>query len=417
MMSLHEKIKTKGVVYFLITAMSLMLCFGVTTAFAATGSIWSSVDSCGAPQQENFFNVGDTVYVWGTNFPAGTYDWHIEGHGGSSCDQGNVVVSSNSPGKSQLVIAGGEKFCFDAYVAQPGDCGNYKYYVGPKFNMFKIEGAGPDPVGDLEITKVSYSGDDCDGIDFEITVKGPTALPENQQAEYTQTITCEGAPVLWTGLDPGTYEITEAGEPEWELDYAYATVVYASGTTSLEIENRNIRSGIDVEKTIYNVTGPDQNGWYSLLVDIDVENIGAVELGNLSVIDILDDFFEDDDWELVGSPTTPENPYLIQLNGGYDGTSSNEELIAADQTLGTGDNRFLTIRMNLKVKPASLPETYTNVVDASGGEEQQDQDSDYTTIYPESSSIPTLSEWGMIIFSLMLAGSAIWMMRRRRHEI
>jgi hypothetical protein len=28
--------------------------------------------------------------------------------------------------------------------------------------------------------------------------------------------------------------------------------------------------------------------------------------------------------------------------------------------------------------------------------------------------IPTLSEWGMIIFSLMLAGSAIWMMRRRQ---
>ncbi|RJP41120.1 MAG: IPTL-CTERM sorting domain-containing protein [Desulfobacteraceae bacterium] len=28
--------------------------------------------------------------------------------------------------------------------------------------------------------------------------------------------------------------------------------------------------------------------------------------------------------------------------------------------------------------------------------------------------IPTLSEWGMIIFSLLLAGSAIWMMRRRR---
>jgi uncharacterized repeat protein (TIGR02543 family) len=28
--------------------------------------------------------------------------------------------------------------------------------------------------------------------------------------------------------------------------------------------------------------------------------------------------------------------------------------------------------------------------------------------------IPTLSEWGMIIMSLMLAGSAIWMMRRRQ---
>jgi len=32
----------------------------------------------------------------------------------------------------------------------------------------------------------------------------------------------------------------------------------------------------------------------------------------------------------------------------------------------------------------------------------------------KSTAIPTLSEWGMIIFSLMLAGSAIWMIRRRQ---
>ena len=29
-------------------------------------------------------------------------------------------------------------------------------------------------------------------------------------------------------------------------------------------------------------------------------------------------------------------------------------------------------------------------------------------------AIPTLSEWGMIIMSLLMAGSAFWMMRRRR---
>jgi len=33
---------------------------------------------------------------------------------------------------------------------------------------------------------------------------------------------------------------------------------------------------------------------------------------------------------------------------------------------------------------------------------------------PPSTPIPTLSEWGMIIFSLLLAGSAIWMIRRRQ---
>ena len=29
-------------------------------------------------------------------------------------------------------------------------------------------------------------------------------------------------------------------------------------------------------------------------------------------------------------------------------------------------------------------------------------------------SIPTMNEWGIIIFSLILAGSAIWMIRRRQ---
>jgi hypothetical protein len=32
----------------------------------------------------------------------------------------------------------------------------------------------------------------------------------------------------------------------------------------------------------------------------------------------------------------------------------------------------------------------------------------------DSRSVPTLSEWGMIIMSILLAGSAIWMIRRRQ---
>ena len=36
--------------------------------------------------------------------------------------------------------------------------------------------------------------------------------------------------------------------------------------------------------------------------------------------------------------------------------------------------------------------------------------------YQEGSSIPTLSEWGMIILSLLMAGSAFWFIRKERHE-
>lgn len=39
---------------------------------------------------------------------------------------------------------------------------------------------------------------------------------------------------------------------------------------------------------------------------------------------------------------------------------------------------------------------------------------EYELSSPPPQPIPTLSEWGMIIFSLLLAGSAIWMMKRRR---
>jgi hypothetical protein len=37
------------------------------------------------------------------------------------------------------------------------------------------------------------------------------------------------------------------------------------------------------------------------------------------------------------------------------------------------------------------------------------------TLYdPQATAVPTMTEWGMIIMSLMLAGTAIWMIRRRQ---
>jgi hypothetical protein len=41
---------------------------------------------------------------------------------------------------------------------------------------------------------------------------------------------------------------------------------------------------------------------------------------------------------------------------------------------------------------------------------------DVKLVTPTPTKIPTLNEWGMIIMSLMLAGSAIWMIRRRQTE-
>ncbi len=38
-------------------------------------------------------------------------------------------------------------------------------------------------------------------------------------------------------------------------------------------------------------------------------------------------------------------------------------------------------------------------------------------LFSPEEAIPTLNEWGMIIFSLLMAGSAFWFIRKERHEI
>ncbi len=34
----------------------------------------------------------------------------------------------------------------------------------------------------------------------------------------------------------------------------------------------------------------------------------------------------------------------------------------------------------------------------------------------DNEPIPTLNEWGMIIFSLLMAGSAFWFIKKKSHE-
>jgi hypothetical protein len=70
--------------------------------------------------------------------------------------------------------------------------------------------------------------------------------------------------------------------------------------------------------------------------------------------------------------------------------------------------------------PSSDSGTVSVATDGFAPDEEcpvEDLDIQTTTVGPASaghSSIPTLSEWGIIIMSLMLAGAAIWMIRRRQ---
>jgi hypothetical protein len=67
------------------------------------------------------------------------------------------------------------------------------------------------------------------------------------------------------------------------------------------------------------------------------------------------------------------------------------------------------------VEQPSASNGYTAIVefdDSQGGSYLYNINITYSGA--ETTSVPTLSEWGMIIMSLLLAGSAIWMIRRRQ---
>ncbi|MDQ5961627.1 MAG: hypothetical protein QG669_19, partial [Patescibacteria group bacterium] len=98
-----------------------------TNGNGGPGSIWTTDGSCGANQQnENDYEAGDHVFINGSNFNAGQYNWNITGQPGSS--DPNLVVAS---GVDYVVGANGE-FCFDAYTVLAGDDGVYKAEFGNK---------------------------------------------------------------------------------------------------------------------------------------------------------------------------------------------------------------------------------------------------------------------------------------------
>lgn len=116
--------------------------------------------------------------------------------------------------------------------------------------------------------------------------------------------------------------------------------------------------------------------------------------------------------------------YCITVTNNGDTTLNYHDLV--DDELGTiftGLNYALTpgssvstVTLGLSI-PAVINTTTPNTAtwtayNAEGADEAVAQDS--ATVTVRSTTIPTLSEWGMILMSLVLAGSAVWMIRRRR---
>jgi hypothetical protein len=111
---------------------------------AAEGTVWTTAITCAspAPQDQNQYTTGDTVYLRGKDFtPNTTYSWTITGQpGNASTDPGQVVASGT-------VTADGEgKFCLEAYTIPVGDDGTYTVDVPPaKNDNYTVNGVAPTP--------------------------------------------------------------------------------------------------------------------------------------------------------------------------------------------------------------------------------------------------------------------------------
>lgn len=94
--------------------------------------------------------------------------------------------------------------------------------------------------------------------------------------------------------------------------------------------------------------------------------------------------------DVGGDLTLPAGTATIELEPGYSYSEDVQVVL-----IGSSTNTF---------SDANLPAGWSSIFTP---------DTDVKLTY-SSPSIPTLNEWGMIIFTMFMAGSAIWIIRRRR---
>jgi hypothetical protein len=146
----HKSPKPKGgvlmrkifFVLFIVVILGVLLVPSVSAG--KPGAIWTTKNDCGSEQQDvNHFSPGDTVYINGSGFNAGSYSWQIKGQpGNSSGDPGQVVASGS------VSVGESGDFCFSAYTVKSDDWGEYSVKVGSKGDNYRVPGqpaATPTP--------------------------------------------------------------------------------------------------------------------------------------------------------------------------------------------------------------------------------------------------------------------------------
>jgi hypothetical protein len=129
----------KQVVTFSYTVGLIFLIAGVILSTMITpaqaqseGSIWTTAETCSspAPQDQNQYNVGDTVHVRGKKFTPNTnYAWTITGNPGGASSRPDEIVAQGTT----TADADGY-FCINAYTIPVTDWGEFTVDVPPAKN-------------------------------------------------------------------------------------------------------------------------------------------------------------------------------------------------------------------------------------------------------------------------------------------
>lgn len=129
-------------------------------------AIYTRLNGCGGSRDENQYGAGEEVWIEGDGLDSlRLYNWKIYGLGGS-CDSGVIVAS----GQKWTNLWG--DFCFNAYIIQENDCGEYRVHVeklsgsGGKNDNYHVGCIDRDDDGyDSGPYAGCISGNDCDDSD------------------------------------------------------------------------------------------------------------------------------------------------------------------------------------------------------------------------------------------------------------
>ena len=161
---------------FILAILTVISIFAVQSVKAQdiqnnSGAIWTTDGSCGdASQDVNHFEHGHVVYINGSGFDPGSYEWTITGNpGGASEDPGIAVASGN------FVVDETGSFCFNAYTIKNDDGGEYSVKFGDKGDNYRVN---------LGTSSV------------QVNVNGGCVWSENSGSRRYVTLTIEGASVM-----------------------------------------------------------------------------------------------------------------------------------------------------------------------------------------------------------------------------